>query len=193
MVMRVSGLSLDDYFKKHIFEPLGVKNVTFFPTKEMKKNLAYMHQRRPDGKLELIDQPNHRALVVETPEEIKATFNAGGAGCFAQPSEYCKIIAMFLNDGTSPTTGKQILKKETVDHMFSNQIPEFPDYGRQGIPAAKPLLTNQLPALYPQEGPQGWGLTFFSHLSDGLTGRAKGTGWWAGGFPLSRENFLGDK
>jgi hypothetical protein len=64
--------------------------------------------------------------------------------------------------------------------MFTNQIPEFPDYGRQEIPAAKPLFTNALPALYPQEGPQGWGLTFFSHLSDGPTGRAKGTGWWAG-------------
>lgn len=64
--------------------------------------------------------------------------------------------------------------------MFSNQIPEFPDFGRQNIPAAKPLYTNALPALYPQEGDQGWGLTFFLHLQDGLTGRAKGTGWWAG-------------
>lgn len=64
--------------------------------------------------------------------------------------------------------------------MFSNQIPEFPDFGRQYMPAARPYYTNQLPDLYPQEGQQGWGLTFFYHCRDGLTGRKKGTGWWMG-------------
>jgi CubicO group peptidase (beta-lactamase class C family) len=92
MVMRVTGMSLNDYFQDHIFKPLGVKNVNMFPTPEMKKNLAYMHQRGADGKLELEDHPNHRALVVETEEDIKVTFNSGGAGCFAQPSEYCSEL-----------------------------------------------------------------------------------------------------
>jgi hypothetical protein len=66
-----------------------------------------------------------------------------------------------LNDGTSPTTGAQILKKETVDLMFQNQIPEFPNFGRQGIPPAKADLTNPIPDLYPGKE-QGWGLTFVS-------------------------------
>jgi hypothetical protein len=47
----------------------------------------------------------------------------------AQSSEYTKTIATLLNNGTSPTTGKQILKKETVDEMFSNQIPDMPNFG----------------------------------------------------------------
>jgi CubicO group peptidase (beta-lactamase class C family) len=86
-----------------------------------------------------------------------------------------------LNDGTSPKTGVQLLKKETVDLMFTNQIPQFPDFGRQGIPAAKPDLTNPISDVYPVEGnpPQGWGLTFM--LSNGgPTGRSKSTGFWAG-------------
>ena len=74
-----------------------------------------------------------------------------------------------------------MLRKETVDEMFSNQIPQFPNFGRQGIPAAKPDLTNPIPELYPVSGdpPQGWGLTFM--LSNGgATGRSKGTVQWAG-------------
>jgi CubicO group peptidase (beta-lactamase class C family) len=88
---------------------------------------------------------------------------------------------MLLNDGTSPTTGAKVLKKETVDLMFTNQIEKFPDFGRQGIPDAKPDLTNPLPEIYPVEGnaPQGWGLTFMI-ANGGPTGRSKTTGFWAG-------------
>lgn len=66
--------------------------------------------------------------------------------------------------------------------MFTNQIPEFPDFGRHAIPAAKPDLTNPIPELYPQpaEQPQGWGLTFMLTLHPGATGRGGNTGWWAG-------------
>lgn len=47
LVERVSGLRLNDYFQKHIFEPMGVKNINMFPTEEMKKQLAWMHARAP--------------------------------------------------------------------------------------------------------------------------------------------------
>ncbi len=91
------------------------------------------------------------------------------------------MLSVLLNDGTCPRTGTQLLRKETVDEMFKNSIPEFPNFGRQGIPAAKPELTHPLPDLYPVAGnpPQGWGLTFM--LSNGgATGRSTSTGFWAG-------------
>jgi CubicO group peptidase (beta-lactamase class C family) len=90
-------------------------------------------------------------------------------------------LAILLNHGTSPKTGAQILQKSSVDEMFRNQIPEFPNYGRQSIPAAKPDLTNPIPELYPVPGnpPQGWGLTFM--MSNGApTGRSTDAGNWAG-------------
>lgn len=65
--------------------------------------------------------------------------------------------------------------------MFRNQIPQFPNFGRQVIPPSKPDLTNRLPDLYPNEGdaPQGWGLTFMLPYS-GATGRSREAGNWAG-------------
>ncbi|MBE3046827.1 hypothetical protein IMZ48_30725 [Candidatus Bathyarchaeota archaeon] len=64
--------------------------------------------------------------------------------------------------------------------MFTNQI-SFPNFGRQGTPAAKPDLTNPLPDLYPvaDNAPQGWGLTFML-ANSAATGRSRGTGHWAG-------------
>jgi CubicO group peptidase (beta-lactamase class C family) len=65
--------------------------------------------------------------------------------------------------------------------MFTNQIPQIPDFGRQGIPAAKPDLTNAIPEIWPVsvEAPeQGWGLSFM--LSGGVTGRSPRTASWAG-------------
>jgi len=140
---------------------------------------------------------NRRPLIVASKDEIESTFNAGGAGCFAKPAEYCQIIATLLNDGTSPKTGAQILKPETVKQMFTNQIPEMPNFGRQGIVPPKPEFSNALPELYPQphDQAQGWGLTFFQHVHPGPTGRSGSTGWWAGLPNLfwwcDRENGLG--
>lgn len=88
---------------------------------------------------------------------------------------------MLLNDGTSPTTGAQILSPSTVEIMFQNQITQFPNFARQSIPAAKPDLTNAIPEIYPVpgNGPQGWGLTFMLSGA-GTTGRSASTAFWAG-------------
>jgi CubicO group peptidase (beta-lactamase class C family) len=88
---------------------------------------------------------------------------------------------VLLNDGVSGRTGARLLQKSSVDEMFRNQIPSFPNFARQGIPDSKHDLTNAIPELYPVPGnpPQGWGLTFM--LSNGgATGRSKSTAFWAG-------------
>jgi len=180
LVERSTKLSLNDYFHKNIFEPLGLKNISMFPTPDMKSKLAHMNFRKPDGTLAKFDHIHRRPLIVESKEDIENTLNSGGAGAFAKPQEYAQILATLLNDGKSPKTGAQILQASTVDEMFRNQIPDFPNFGRQGIPDSKPWLTNLLPDLYPipKEQPQGWGLTFM--LTSGPTGRSDGTAFWAG-------------
>ena len=173
-----------------------------FPRDTMKSRLAYMHSKI-DGKIQGRDQVLHRSLMAEG-DEIKDVFNSAGAGCFGKPTEYCgkqptflatnslrnppltpanpEILATLLNNGTSPTTSVQILQPSTVDTMFTNQIPQFPNFGRQGIPGAKPEYSNPLPDLYPQppEQEQGWGLTFMLTVHPGATGRGANTGHWAG-------------
>lgn len=144
----------------------------------MKSRLAHMNSRAPDGQLSPRDHLLRRLLIVEDARDIASCFNSGGAGCFAKPQEYCQILATLLNDGISPTTSKQILRKATVDLMFENQIPQFPNFAAQEIPPAKADLTNRIAHLYPSATPQGWGLTCM--LTGGSTGRSAQTGHWAG-------------
>lgn len=91
-----------------------------------------------------------------------------------------EILAVLLNDGTSPTTGKQLLQKSTVDEMFRNQIAHLPSLTEKQFLDAKPELVNPAVGLYPTvEGDrQGWGLSFL--ISGGNTGRSLSTAQWSG-------------
>ncbi|TID13495.1 Transcription initiation factor TFIID subunit 6 [Venturia nashicola] len=179
---RATGMTLNDYCQKNIFEPLGLKNISFFPSQHMRDNITTMLQRAPSGETTERDHLYRRALLASTEHEKKHIFNSGGAGAFAKPAEYCQILAALLNDGTSPTTGHQLLKKETIDIMWENQIPQYPDFARQNLQPANPTLANPAPEFYPQGGnpPQGWGLSFFLTIQKGETGRGGNTAWWAG-------------
>ncbi|KAE8376873.1 beta-lactamase/transpeptidase-like protein [Aspergillus bertholletiae] len=177
---RLTGQSLSDYFHQHIFEPLGLRHISMIPTEEMKTNLAYMHQRAADGQLSVRDHLLRRALTVKSESDIKSYFNSGGAGCFSTAEDYSQILAVLLNNGTSPTTGKQLLKKETVDEMFRDQIENLPPLREKHFPAAKADLSHSSIGIHPTvEGDrQGWGLTFM--LSRSTTGRSVGTVQWSG-------------
>jgi CubicO group peptidase (beta-lactamase class C family) len=136
LVERITGLCLEDYFRTHIFGPLGIENITFFPNETMKSRMAYMHQRAKDGTLSVRDHLYRYPLVLNRHESHP--FFMGGAGCFGKPIEYCSkymdraaqfyvilsmlnfiqgILATMLNRGLSPNTGARILNAETVDGL----------------------------------------------------------------------------
>ncbi|KAH8694311.1 beta-lactamase/transpeptidase-like protein [Talaromyces proteolyticus] len=197
LVERVTRMSLGDYFRKFIFDPLGIQNIGFFPTTAMKEKLVYLHDRLSDGKVD-IRQDGHlyrRPLVAQGKEDMKDIVNSGGAGLFSNPEDFCEIIATLINDGFHHKTGNRILRSGTVDdamlysdegchlEMFSNQIPQFPDFGRAlPISSPKPYLTHAEAELYPQphQQPQGWGLSFFYLVHSSPTGRSAGSGFWSG-------------
>lgn len=87
---------------------------------------------------------------------------------------------MLLQDGKSPTTGSQILQASTVEEMFTNQIPDQPDFGRKPLLAMDPEVVYPAPGLYPlcESLPQGWGLSFM--ISPSITGRSDTTVQWSG-------------
>lgn len=90
IIERASGLSLDAYFQQNIFGPLAIKHMRFFPSDEMKRNLAHMHERLADGTLRERDHVFRRPLLARTSSEKDATFNSGGCGCFGRPDEFSR-------------------------------------------------------------------------------------------------------
>lgn len=187
---RLTSLSLNSYFQKHIFAPLDIQNISFVPTQRMRENMVTLVQHTPDGAFDDTDHLARRAIWHSAQcAEAQAAgvspppiFHAGGAGCFATPADYSKILATLLNDGVSPHTGARILETKTVHEMFTNQLPQFPNLGRQGVPTTRPWLTPPVPEFAPQEGnpPQGWGLSFMVTPEGHGTGRGKNSANWAG-------------
>jgi CubicO group peptidase (beta-lactamase class C family) len=88
LVERVTGLSLEEYFQTFILRPLDIKSITFFPCKESKATVAYMHSRTADGTLSIRDHLYRYPLLPYNPQEYH--FCMGGAGCFGKPVEYCR-------------------------------------------------------------------------------------------------------
>jgi CubicO group peptidase (beta-lactamase class C family) len=180
---RVTGQKLGEYFQQHVFDPLDIPadGATMFPSPSVQKNLARMHQRDPSGVLH--ENPHLYIGPLTCPPEKQSDFlQSGGAGLFSKPKEYVKILATLLNDGTSPLTQKQILKKESVDLLWENQIPDQPNFARLDMAPANPLLVNHAKEMYPQPGnpPQGWGFGGFLTIEPGQTGRGANTLWWMG-------------
>lgn len=175
---RYTGEKLGYYIEENIIKPLGMNETTFEPCEKVKKSLVNVSFRdKKTGNTSVINHP-YKKFFADDNEK----FHSGGAGLVSKPKEYVKFFSTILNDGVSPLTGNRILKKETVDLMFENQIPQFPDFGRAGIPGAKPDISNDIPDIYPEEGnpPQGWGLSFFLFGQKGQTGHAAKTGFWCG-------------
>ncbi|KAL7908479.1 beta-lactamase/transpeptidase-like protein [Trichoderma velutinum] len=175
-VERVTGLRLGDYMQRHIFIPLGIRDLTMAPTLEMKERMVGFWQRDQEGYL------SPRAPLLSRPLEADAahSFHSGGAGLFGSTREFGKILAMLLRDGRSPS-GKVILAPATVEAMFTNQLAWMPNFARRHFPAVKPELVYVAEAFYPPcppPTPQGWGLGFM--ITPGPTGRSDKTGQWSG-------------
>ncbi|KAH6605526.1 beta-lactamase family [Trichoderma cornu-damae] len=180
-VERATGLKLGDYMQRHIFEPLGIRDLAMVPSVEMKERLAGMWQRDEEGRL------SPRTLLLSRPlgPDAVDNFHSGGAGLFGSIREFGslsfpEILAMLLRDGSSPS-GKVILEPDTVKAMFINQLAWLPNFARRHLPAVKPELVYVAEALYPPcppPTPQGWGLGFM--ITPGPTGRSDTTGHWSG-------------
>lgn len=74
---RATGQGLNDWMQEKIMQPLGIKNVNMLPTEEMKKNLAYMHQRWPGGaEAEERDHMYREPIIANTDDAKKRIFHS---------------------------------------------------------------------------------------------------------------------
>ncbi|KAM5365654.1 hypothetical protein ACJA88_012390 [Fusarium oxysporum] len=178
IIERTYKKSLEEVFREHIFRPLGMNHVTFHPSHEDKSNLAYMHRRSPSGKLRTTDHFYRRPLLAQDGEKVPC---AGGHGCFGRPAEFGRLISLLLNDGLDAQTGVRLLKAETVDNMFTDQIPDKPRFSNVTVPVAKPELANPTPLTpMPDDHTEGWSLSFSINHFPESTGRAAGSASWEG-------------
>jgi CubicO group peptidase (beta-lactamase class C family) len=108
-----SGLTFDQFLKQRIFDPLGMKDTSFYPSDDRVARVVTLYERR-DGKLNRIDTPSWLAT---------RTLFSGGGGLWSTADDYIAFAQMLVNGGT--LNGKRLLSPRTVDLMGSNHVGDL--------------------------------------------------------------------
>ncbi|TAK21912.1 MAG: class A beta-lactamase-related serine hydrolase [Chloroflexota bacterium] len=163
IVERVSGQSLERYFREHIFDRLGMTDTGFLLPPERMARIATSHQRQSDGSLRPIDV--QRA-------ERPPTFNGGG-GLFSTGPDYARFLRMLLRGGE--LDGAAILRPETVAAMGRNQIGPLNVCPLASFDAGRSNPIEFFPGTIAK-----WGFGGLINITDTPTGRSAGSWAWAG-------------
>jgi CubicO group peptidase (beta-lactamase class C family) len=117
LVEVLSGERLDQYFQKHIFEPLGMNDTYFYLPAAKAGRLVKVSTE--DRNRHLV---NAAAEIVDYPL-VKGTYYSGGAGLSSTIKDYAIFLQMLLNKGEY--AGKRLLSRRTVEIITANQIGDL--------------------------------------------------------------------
>lgn len=157
----VSGMSLDDFFKKRIFEPLGMKDTYFYLPKEKRNRLATLYTE--DSTKHIIKDGEtfelNGTVYVNYPD-MDGTYYSGGGGLSSTAYDYGIFMQMMLNGGEY--NGKRILSRSSVRMMTSNQIGDIA-FGDDKFGLGFGIITERGAAKTPvSPGTFSWGGMFSS-------------------------------
>jgi methyl acetate hydrolase len=165
VVERVSGQSLEAYFREKVFTPLGMSDTFFVVPPAKQSRLVPQFQRTADGSLAASPQKPMPPI----------TFFSGGGGLFSTAPDYMRFVRAMLAGGTLDK--HRILSAESVAMMGRNQI------GHLAIRPMKsliPFLAADMAVL--PGGLDKFGLGFAVNSKPAASGRGPNTMAWAGIF-----------
>jgi CubicO group peptidase (beta-lactamase class C family) len=165
LVERVSGQTLEDYFRQHVFEPLGMSDSSFNVPPAKQARVVGVYARKEDGAL----------ATAPRPPAAPVKFFSGGGGLHSTVPDYLTFARMILAGGQRG--GKRIQKAESIAAMGRNQIG---DLALRPMPSFMPQLAKDRAELPGR--PEKFGLGFALNSSAIEKGRGAGTLAWAGIF-----------
>lgn len=151
-----SGMSLDDFFRTQIFEPLGMVDTYFNVPATKATRLVNMYS---EDSLGVLQKLSGAALGGDINYPLrKKTYFSGGAGLSSTAYDYAVFLQMMLNGGTY--NGKKILSRNTVRMMTMNQIGDL-SLGDDKFGLGFAIVSEKGSANNPsQAGTYSWGGAF---------------------------------
>lgn len=110
-----SDQSLDEYFAKNIFEPLGMTDTAFSVSANKLGRFATNYGPNTNGGLRPIDLPK------QSPYQTMPKLLSGGGGLVSTAGDYMRFCLMLADGGKF--NGHRLLKPETLAEMRKNQLP----------------------------------------------------------------------
>ena len=120
----ISGMSFDQFLRKNIFDPLGMKDTYFYLPPEKYKRLATLYTE--DSTQHVIKALEVSSINGEFRRDypaMKGTYFSGGGGLSSTSYDYAIFMQMLLNGGEY--NGKRILSRNSIRMMTMNQIGDL--------------------------------------------------------------------
>lgn len=125
----ISGMNLDQFLRKNIFEPLGMKD-TYFNVPSSKANrLAGVYTE--DANHNIIKWTRTTNNIDPDYPLMEKHYFSGGAGLSSTAFDYAIFLQMILNGGSY--NGRQILARRTCEIMTSGQLDFTVDLDNFGL------------------------------------------------------------
>jgi CubicO group peptidase (beta-lactamase class C family) len=125
IVEKLSGQTLPDFMRDHIFIPLDMKDAGFFVPADKRSRFATNYKANESGQLVPAPPGPHGDY------ESQPSLPSGGGGLVSTAEDYYRFAQMLGNGGE--LGDKRILAPATVKLMASNHLPENLLTGEFGI------------------------------------------------------------
>ncbi|MER5669642.1 serine hydrolase domain-containing protein [Pseudonocardia alni] len=112
VVERVTGRTLEDYFRDNVFGPLGMDS-SGFAIGDRRPRLVGMNARAADGTTD--------PMEFEIPQEPE--FHMGGGGLYSTPDDYLRLLQALLRGGE--LDGARVLDSATLEMAKGNHIGDL--------------------------------------------------------------------
>lgn len=116
LIELVSGMSLGDYFKENIFEPLGMNETSFDLTEDKLARLATQYQ------FNALTGQRDELPSDYNPFVLGTKYQSGGAGLISSVKDQILLADALANNGVGKN-GNRILSKASVELMSANHLP----------------------------------------------------------------------
>lgn len=122
LVEEVSGMNLDEFLYRRIFEPLGMQDTFFYLPPDRIRRLATVYGH--DGEGNLVRSPDGPGMNTQGQYTSGPRISfSGGAGLLSTARDYARFLQMMLNGGTLGDA--RILSPASVVLMTSNHIGDL--------------------------------------------------------------------
>ncbi len=158
LVEVISGMSLNDFFRTKIFQPLGMNDTYFFIPKEKAARLVNLYREDSTGHLVKAEGNMLNGPTVSNYPLLNSTYYSGGAGLSSTIYDYGIFLQMLLNNGMY--NGKRLLSRNSVRLMTMNQIGDL-SLGKDKFGLGFQVVTEAGSSRTPaQQGTFSWGGAF---------------------------------
>ena len=159
VIERVSGMSLDEFLRKRILEPLRMTDTHFYLPAEKRSRLTTVYSAKEDGTI--VRAPDgggmaHQGHYVDGPRKAFG----GGAGLLSTATDYARFLEMLRNGGA--LDGVRLLAPATVKLMTSDHVSNYLGADRGfglGVETIEDVGAYGQPS---SEGAFGWGGAYHS-------------------------------